>query len=857
MLPEEFVVSTRVEPVPSPVLRWLARLLLVAAIAAVTLWVHLFEFNGTNTWDSALFLSMGKLLGRGLLLYRDLWDTKPPGIFLYQRAVFSMLPVEVWSLRLTDYLLYVGAGVLFYRLCAVEAHWPLAFAATAIWLFCVHHPRFNIAGFYTEEYSSMAAVAAVAAATRYWRRGGFVWVAWSGVATATAVLFKHPGVACAVPVALLISGRRPVRALPLYALCAALPVLLVVAYFWWHGALDAFLDCQFLHLLVQHRVTQAGGPGLVARLAELRKHSAEHLGTFHAVVWPGLFGAVVCLLRPNRFRLAALGWLVADLALIAEQKYYYEHYYIQIFASATLVGVLGAAWLLQARPHERWYVAAPRLAIAMALVAIAWPRLQALIASRQPSVAAQWAALRAGPEAWPHHPGGVFEAEIGNYLKERTAPDDRIFIYETGTAIATYWTAERLPASRYLFSVTLFESAARQAEQLAELERTRPAYAVVTGDPVFRHFSPFLLANYTLAAVKIRDYRVEIWARNDLIPFASGVGAGVVEDTARGGLALAESAAPADAPLAELPEARRGTWTSPVIEVIGGAGELRLDWRPRADLATNPTGVGMPSAEASATQPPDDPKAVLGTPTRSGRWSIAPRSTSETLTLRLGAEAVADHILMRGALDPADTPASRLQILAATDGDFTPLVGDWAHGSNDNWTYRFAARPLSALRIVATPATPPRALGLERVQVPAVGMGIAVRYRTGPTPDLAAAPWVAVEDEEGPLVVAAQRYVQIQCEMWSRYAGRGPVLRAVQIGRLRFDLAGTRPAESPLRTARAGSAPQMAAKAAAPGRRSLDAGRWLTAEQAAAYQRPATSNQRPASSGQGRIRKAA
>ena len=43
----------------SRALRWAATLALVVAIAAVTLWVHLFEFNGTNTWDSALFLSMG------------------------------------------------------------------------------------------------------------------------------------------------------------------------------------------------------------------------------------------------------------------------------------------------------------------------------------------------------------------------------------------------------------------------------------------------------------------------------------------------------------------------------------------------------------------------------------------------------------------------------------------------------------------------------------------------------------------------------------------------------------------------------------------------------------------------------
>jgi hypothetical protein len=52
-------------------------------------------------------------------------------------------------------------------------------------------------------------------------------------------------------------------------------------------------------------------------------------------------------------------------------------------------------------------------------------------------------------------------------------------------------------------------------------------------------------------------------------------------------------------------------------------------------------------------------------------------------------------------------------------------------------------------------------------------------------------------------VVPAQRYVQIQCDVWSDDEGRSPELGWVQIGRLRFQLdAGAVPAGAPLRTAR-------------------------------------------------------
>jgi hypothetical protein len=797
----------------SPALRWLGRVSLVAAIAAIVFWVHLFEFKGENRWDSAAFLAIGKLLQRGLLLYRDLWDTKPPGIYIYQSAVFAVLPIEVWSLRLTDYLLYVAAGAVFYRLCTVAARWPLALAGTAVWLTVAHHPSFNIAGFYTEEYAAICAIGAVAAATRYWRHGGLGWVIVSGVGIAAAVIFKHPGIACAVPVAVLLSGRRPLVALPLAAFSAAVPIVLVVGYFWWHGALAPFLDCQLVQLLVQHGVLDDPHPKpLSFRVQELGWKTYALLRLYTALFWPAAFGSIVCLLRPNRFRLAALLWMLTDLLLIGAQKFYFEHYYIQIFPSAVLVGVIGAAWLLQSRAREGWLVAAPRLALCVAVAAFAWIELNSLLARRQPVLNKAWAALRAGPASWPQHPGGALEEDVGRYLNERTSPDDRIFIFETGTGLAVFWTADRLPASRYIFSIIPQGSPARQIEQLAELERTRPAYIAITGNWAWRYFTPYLLANYTLATVRSGEYRMEIWARNDRVGFASGALDGLSADAQRGGLVLPGPPAPPAAPLLEADHSVTGTWTSPVIEVVGGGGELALNWNPRRDLAANPSAIGMPNAVASTTLAGSDPKAVLGAPTRSGRWSTFPKPGPQSLTIDFGFPAVADRVALRSVLNPDDTVAERFHLLAGDGrGGFAPLDGEWEPAADGNATYRFAPQALSSLRIIATPVDAQRAVALQRVRVTAVGMGVGVRYRTGLAPDLSAAPWVAVEDEEEVRVIPAQRYVQIECDVWSSYQGRSPVLRELQVGRLLFQLdPGSEGSEPPLRTAGAPASPPTA-----------------------------------------------
>ena len=66
-------------------------------------------------------------------------------------------------------------------------------------------------------------------------------------------------------------------------------------------------------------------------------------------------------------------------------------------------------------------------------------------------------------------------------------------------------------------------------------------------------------------------------------------------------------------------------------------------------------------------------------------------------------------------------------------------------------------------------------------------MGVTLLYRTGPDPHLDDAPCLPVEDTEPPPRVHADRYVQVQCEVWSEYDQVTPILRYVQIGRERFE----------------------------------------------------------------------
>jgi hypothetical protein len=556
---------------------WLVRLLVAAAVLATLLWVHLAEFNGATLWDSAVFLAGGRLLQRGLVLYRDVWDNKPPGIYFYQRAVYALLPTTVWSLRVADVVLYLLGAAALYALCRRVAHRPLALAATLGWLFIAHHPEFNVAGFYTEEYVAIFAAAAVALAARWAAAAGGGWLPLlSGLAAGTAVQFKTPGVACALPALLLLSARRPLPAVAGFGAGALLPLLAVLAYLWAGNALPDYLDSQLWYPIASHELgTLNQSPG--QRLAQLGWESARLLGPYPWLIFPAMLGAALALIEPTRLRVAALLWALGDLAMIVAQKFYHPHYFIQVFPALTWLGAIGLAAVLERRPGESWQRGAWRLALTTALVLLGWSGVRAVLAERQGLVERNWLALRAGPEAWRSGPGGPFEARVGAWVAARTAPEDTIFIHDTGSASAIYWTADRLPASRYLAENVV--RGARLDEQRAELERARPAYVLVAGGPGPRPITPLLMRDYALVGTRQEFYRLELWGRTREVPLALGSAAAdgwtspVVEvNDEDGAVGLACSAEPDDAVRLEVRSAASAAATADAawIAVPGG-----------------------------------------------------------------------------------------------------------------------------------------------------------------------------------------------------------------------------------------------------------------------------------------------
>lgn len=167
----------------------------IGATIALALLVFLVQirwsprFAGMSS-DSGMFAYAGQRILQGDLLYRDVFDTKPPGVF-YVNALALLLgghtPWAIWTLGLVWVTL--STLILFLTLRASTGLLSAALA-TVIFILTLHHPSYYQGGNLTETYALLPQVLLLAAVMSYFRRRRSVTLILAGALTALAILFK-------------------------------------------------------------------------------------------------------------------------------------------------------------------------------------------------------------------------------------------------------------------------------------------------------------------------------------------------------------------------------------------------------------------------------------------------------------------------------------------------------------------------------------------------------------------------------------------------------------------------------------------------------------------------------------------
>jgi len=490
-------VASPIAPAP----RHVFSIVLLAA-AAAALAVRCVSIAEPLGIDQSLWASAVRGLSRGQLLYRDVWEQRPPGIYWTYLAAFQVFGWTPAAVAWLDIAASAATTILLFLIGrSLGGTNAGAWSAALYALLTVPAWLYRHSGFLERAVCETFIVVCVGAsflfAVRFRERGSSADMLAAGFLAGAAVVFK-PNAGLYLPAVLtwvVLYGRNAlprgalVRSLALAVAASAIMPLAAMAWLWRLGLLDdaRVAVVEFNRYYVGEGFT-AGGYALdFSRAVWLRMKTDP--------VWlAGGVGSVVALWDLARTRrlppmagLAVVWGGASALVIAVNGARLFNSYFIQAFAPLTLLAV----WLLMqsraGRPARRLVAVTTAVLMAMLIVQRHYP------AKVIGSAAADLAVLRGRMDrttyldqygGFGNHRGYSARAneELAAYVRERTHPDDRIFLFGINGA-GVYFAADRLAAHRFLrvnfFVETDFpDSRFRLSSVVDDLSAARPRYLI-------------------------------------------------------------------------------------------------------------------------------------------------------------------------------------------------------------------------------------------------------------------------------------------------------------------------------------------------------------------------------------------
>ncbi len=400
--------------------------------------------------DSGVFFYAAQRLLDGGAPYRDIWDHKPPGVYLVDAVGLALgRQTGVWLLQVG---FLAAAALLGYRALRRDFGATAALVASLAWL--VAFPRLFL------EYGQTSFVELYALPLQFGAllllreprslsTGRAVAI---GALGATALLLKPTlvGIWIAIALVTLIQRRRGALAsLAAVALGAIGPIAIVAAWAAARGVLGEMVD----QALLYNRAYAAFAPAsdrVEAILAGLRLTLPSGLAVVAVGAW--LYAVFTRRFAPTLLTVALVAFPI-ELALSTWGRGYH-YYFIAWLPSMAVLAAFAVSETQRIAPAR---IARPALTLAVLAMSV----LPALLVTRL--------ALTTDD--------GRFRSAAA-YVAANTRPDDTVLIW--GSHAEVLFLADRRSPTRYVYqyaalSTRGYATPSRIAEFLADLERARPA----------------------------------------------------------------------------------------------------------------------------------------------------------------------------------------------------------------------------------------------------------------------------------------------------------------------------------------------------------------------------------------------
>jgi len=403
--------------------------------------------------DTGVFFYAAQRLLDGGAPYRDIWDHKPPGVYLVDAVGLAIgREVGVWLVQVT---FLVAATLLGYRALLAAFGAAAALIGSLAWLVAL--PRLFLENGHTS-FAEFYALPLQFGALFLFRDGRALSTGRAiglGALGGGALLLKPTlvGIWIAIALVMLLRGRRTaVVPVALIAVGGLLPLAIVIAWAAARGVLGEMVD----QAVVYNRAYAAFAP-VSDRVAAVLSGMRLTLPSGLAVV---AVGAWLYAILSRRFSPALLGVaLIAfplEIALSAWGRGYHYYFIAWLPAMAILAAFAVAEMLRIVPPRLAWPV--------LALGVLSMSVLPALLVTRL--------ALTTGPER-----AGAAAA----YVAANTRVDDTVLIW--GAHSEVLFMAGRRSPTRYVYQYAAlatrgYATPARVEELFADLRRERPVLIV-------------------------------------------------------------------------------------------------------------------------------------------------------------------------------------------------------------------------------------------------------------------------------------------------------------------------------------------------------------------------------------------
>jgi hypothetical protein len=463
--------------------------LLASAVGVSMLWC-IASFWFPFGWDQGMFASVGDVIVRGGMPYRDGWETRGPLPFYLFAAAQSLFGRHMWSIRIFDIpLLITGMftlGSLVARLTSrIAGCW--AALTLAFWIA-------SLTWFHTAEPDVWAAILVTVGLAPLFHRTqvSLSRLLAAGLLVGIAGLVKPVNLGFVViPLLVLLQQERSAksgltRAGAVTAMMF-LPVALAVTWFGYRGALGALVNVHILYPVKVYSGIAAPKIGDLAR-------SVLHFFLDEPVLFalPVVIIGGYSLWRKSRnLAVLVLAWLGMALLGIVMQGKFFKYHWVALFAPIIIMGVFGVhSLLIEAAAEARNRSTESlrligRVAVALAAIGV----LQ--LATVSVSAVGQWLKLVTGnvnsEQYYGSHHAGAFVAgddmKTARYIQERTKPSDGVVVFGNNALIN--FLSGRANPTRFLTAGSMtfgragsIRDAYRQ-EYISGIRRAPPAYVVL------------------------------------------------------------------------------------------------------------------------------------------------------------------------------------------------------------------------------------------------------------------------------------------------------------------------------------------------------------------------------------------